>query len=144
MIDLFEITGLIIISMLLGAMIFFSLIVAPITFIKLKKDEASNFIRSIFPWYYVVIIFLSLLSCAILLVAKSFESLIMGMISIGAIASRYWLIPKINLYRDRSLEGDNSSEKLFNRFHKFSVLINGLQILGIIYVLSTFISKQIH
>ena len=41
-------------SIILGIMLFFSFIVAPVTFTALDEENARKFIRKIFPYYYNV------------------------------------------------------------------------------------------
>ena len=41
-------------SAILGIMVFFSFVVAPVTFTSLDEDDARKFIRKIFPYYYNV------------------------------------------------------------------------------------------
>jgi len=40
-------------SLTFGGMTFFSAVVAPLVFTKLRPDIAGSFIREIFPWYYL-------------------------------------------------------------------------------------------
>ena len=40
-------------GILLGAMLFFSGVMAPLIFTKLEADVAGRFIRQVFPWYYL-------------------------------------------------------------------------------------------
>ena len=41
-------------SAILGIMLFFSFVVAPVTFTVLSEENARKFIRKIFPYYYTV------------------------------------------------------------------------------------------
>ena len=41
-------------SMILGIMLFFSFVIAPVVFTTLDEDNARKFIRRIFPFYYNV------------------------------------------------------------------------------------------
>ena len=48
-------------SIILGIMLFFSFAVAPIIFKVLKENDARKFVRTIFPYYYCInLIFVSL------------------------------------------------------------------------------------
>jgi len=60
----------------------------------------------------------------------------MALIALGVVISRQILMPQINDYRDRMLSGDKAAEKRFDRFHRCSVLINGVQLLGAFAVLA--------
>ena len=48
--------------MLLGAMLFFPSVVAPVVFTSLPEAQAGAFLRSMFPRYYVFMIALSLIA----------------------------------------------------------------------------------
>ena len=130
-----EISGLLAAAILFGSMVFFSGVVAPLTFSKLDAATAGRFIRSIFPWYYVVIAALSLIAGASLAVMRPLEASVMGPIALGAFVSRQLLMPRINDHRDRMLKGYANAEKAFARLHRLSVWINGAQLVGAFSVL---------
>ena len=119
-------------SMLLGAMLFFSFLVAPITFIKLEPKSAGQLIRSIFPYYYLIIIFFSLIAAVLLTLAHHTSAVLMLFIALSGLFSRQSLIPKINNYRDAEIAGDTSAKSKFDRLHRLSVGINGGQIILLI------------
>ena len=48
-------------AMILGIMLFFSLVIAPVVFTTLDEKNARKFIRRIFPFYYNVNLGLSLI-----------------------------------------------------------------------------------
>ena len=48
-------------SIILGIMLFFSFVVAPVTFTALDEENARKFIRRIFPFYYNVNLGISLI-----------------------------------------------------------------------------------
>ena len=48
-------------AMILGIMLFFSFVIAPVVFTTLDEDNARKFIRRIFPFYYNVNLGLSLI-----------------------------------------------------------------------------------
>ena len=49
------------IAMILGIMLFFSFVIAPVVFTTLDEDNARKFIRRIFPFYYNVNLAISLI-----------------------------------------------------------------------------------
>ncbi|MDJ0948847.1 MAG: DUF4149 domain-containing protein [Alphaproteobacteria bacterium] len=130
-----DVLGLVAVSTLFGSMAFFSAVMAPLIFIKLEAATAGRFVRSIFPWYYLVIAGLSLAAAAFLALGRPLEAAIMGLIALGAFVSRQILMPRINRHRDRVLDGDASAERAFTRLHRASVWINGAQLLGALVVL---------
>ena len=118
--------------MLFGAMIFFSFLVAPITFIKLEAKSAGQLIRSIFPHYYLIIIIFSLIAAVLLTLANHTSAILMLFIALTGLFSRQSLIPKINNYRDAEIAGDTNAKLKFDRLHRLSVGINGGQIIVLI------------
>ena len=118
-------------SVVLGIMLFFSFAVAPVIFKVLEENDARKFVRTIFPYYYLINLIFILLIC-IFLFYKSFISFDFYLLLIVAIMfgiSLFILMPMINNARDRG------EEKKFKFLHAFSVIINFLQIIILIYVL---------
>ena len=130
-----QVFSLLIISILFGSMMFFSFILTPLIFLKLDKTISGPFIRSIFPWYYAVIFILSTLSLLLFLNNDLINASISGTIAIGAVFSRQIIIPKLNRYRDKSLAEDKHAKNKFDHLHRFSVLLNSLQIIGVSIIL---------
>ena len=53
-------------SIILGIMIFFSFVVAPVTFKLLDEENSRKFVRGIFPYYYLINLVVSFIACAML------------------------------------------------------------------------------
>ena len=60
--DILDVTGLVAVAGVFGAMAFFSFVVAPVTFIHLDEATAGRFIRNLFPWYYLTLIILPVIA----------------------------------------------------------------------------------
>ena len=120
-----------IVAICLGMMIFFSFILAPMIFKILDPENAGKFVRKIFPYYYFVnLVFLSIVVILILLNSKiNFEFYIIVSLVISFIFAQFILMPFINKLRD------NNEENKFKYAHGFSVAINFLQILGLVFLL---------
>ena len=118
-------------SAILGIMIFFSFVVAPVTFTSLNEENARKFIRKIFPFYYNVNLVLSLLILLLLIYLKSYglNLYLITSVTILFAISNYILMPLINKFRD------NNQQKKFKFCHFISVLINFLQILFLLIFL---------
>ena len=118
-------------SIILGIMLFFSFVVAPVVFTTLDEENARKFIRRIFPYYYNVNLGISLLVLLILLFTRNFEIkfyLILVVAILFAI-SNYLLMPMINKFRDEN------QDKKFKYSHLTSVIFNFIQILILIIIL---------
>ena len=119
-------------SAILAIMIFFSFVVAPVTFTSLDEDNARKFIRKIFPYYYNVNLFLSIILTLVFIILKSYKLnfYLISFITILFVISNYILMPLINRYRDEK------KEKKFKYSHMLSVIINFLQIILLIIIIT--------
>tara|TARA_Y100000590_G_C15623782_1_gene978587 strand:- start:752 stop:1141 length:390 start_codon:yes stop_codon:yes gene_type:complete len=118
-------------SIILGIMLFFSFVIAPVTFTALNEENARIFIRKIFPYYYTTNLIISFSILILFIFSKSFSLnfyLILTVTILFAV-SNYVLMPLINKFRDEK------KEKQFKIFHFTSVVINFLQIFFIIVIL---------
>jgi len=135
MLHVLDIAGLVCVAILSGSMTFFSVVIAPVVFIELDAPTAGRLIRGIFPWYYLVIVILSLFATIALAAPRPVDAAVMGFIGLAAILSRQLLMPRINRYRDLMLSGTVGAETTFNRLHRLSVWINLVQLIGVLTVL---------
>ena len=118
------------ITISLGAMLFFSFVIAPVIFKVLDANNAGKFVRKIFPHYYLIN--LVILSVAVLLLlyisSVNLDFYIILFITILFAFSLFILTPLINKLKD------NKEERKFKYSHTFSVIINFIQIIGLIYL----------
>ena len=118
------------IAISLGAMLFFSFVIAPVIFKVLDAKNAGKFVRKIFPHYYMIN--LTILSIAVLLLiyisSINLEFYITLIITILFAFSLFILMPLINNFKD------SKKEKKFKYSHTLSVIINCIQIIGLIYL----------
>ena len=112
-------------SAILGIMVFFSFVVAPVTFTSLDEDSARKFIRRIFPYCYNVNLVLSVIVTLFYIFNKyyKFNFFLILIVTILFAVSSYILMPLINKYRDEN------QDKKFKYSHFFSVVINFVQII---------------
>ena len=118
-------------AMILGIMLFFSFVIAPVVFTTLDEDNARKFIRRIFPFYYNVNLGLSFIVLLIFVfLSKSGNEfyLILAICALFAI-SNYLLMPLINKYRDEK------QDKKFKYLHFISVAINFVQMIFLVLLL---------
>ena len=123
--------GIYLTSMILGIMLFFSFVIAPVVFTTLDEENARKFIRRIFPFYYKVNLGISLIVVIIFLFLNKLGIdfyLILGITILFAI-SNYLLMPLINKYRDEK------QDKKFKYSHFISVLINFIQMFFLLFLL---------
>ena len=115
----------------LGMMIFFSFVLAPMIFKILDAENAGKFVRKIFPYYYFVnLIFLSIAVILFVIISSLGLSFYITLsLAISFVFAQFILMPIINKFKD------NNEEKKFKYAHGTSVLINFIQMIGLIYLL---------
>ena len=118
-------------SMILGIMLFFSFVIAPVVFTTLDENNARKFIRRIFPFYYNVNLGVSFIVLITFILSSKIgvDFYIILAITVLFATSNYLLMPLINKYRDQK------QEKKFKYSHFVSVLINFVQMICLVFVL---------
>ena len=118
-------------AIILGAMIFFSFVVAPTTFKLLDEKNSRKFIRGIFPFYYLLNLILSFVAGVLFFLKQnlSIDFLLMTSICILFVISNFILMPMINKFRD------NNEDKKFKVSHFISVIINFIQLIFLVIIL---------
>ena len=118
-------------AIILGAMIFFSFVVAPTTFKLLDEENSRKFIRGIFPFYYLLNLTLSFVASVLFFLNQnlSIHFLLMLSVSVLFAISNFILMPMINKFRD------NNEDKKFKISHFISVIINFIQLIFLVIIL---------
>tara|TARA_Y100001954_G_C15469538_1_gene434918 strand:+ start:256 stop:645 length:390 start_codon:yes stop_codon:yes gene_type:complete len=118
-------------AMILGIMLFFSFVIAPVVFTTLDEDNARKFIRRIFPFYYNVNLMISFVILLIFLFLSKLgvDFYLILLITILFATSNYLLMPLINKYRDEN------QDKKFKYSHFISVVINFFQMICLVFLL---------
>ena len=118
-------------SLTLGIMIFFSFVVAPVTFKFLDEQNSRRFIRGIFPYYYILNFLFSLIIVFLFAYIKNYSISFFLIVAVCILffISNFLLMPLINKFRD------NKEDKKFKISHFISVLINFIQIIFLVSIL---------
>ena len=114
-----------------GGMAFFAFIFSPMIFKFLAPDEASKFLRRLFPAYYRLSAAISIFPAVMLIPVQSYHIEVGTLLAVSAIflfGARI-LVPLSNAARD----ADNITK--FKIVHRFSVTIYVLQMIAILIVL---------
>ena len=119
------------VSAILGIMLFFSFVVAPVLFATLDEENARLLIRKIFPFYYNVNLGISLIILLIFIAQGKFliDFYLILVVTILFAISNYFLMPLINKYRDEK------QDIKFRYSHFISVVINFIQMIFLIFLL---------
>ena len=126
-----EQVGFYLTSVILGTMVFFSFVIAPVTFTTLNEENARKFIRKIFPYYYLFNLIISILTILSFIIIKKFsiEFYLISFVAILFVISNFVLMPLINKFRD------TNQDKKFKYSHFISVVINFVQMLFLVVML---------
>ena len=118
-------------SVIFGIMLFFSFVVAPVTFTALNEENARKFIRKIFPYYYNVNLAISSFVLIFFIFLKIFSLDFYLILSVAVLfaVSNFILMPLINKFRDEK------QDKKFKQSHFISVVINFVQMILLVIIL---------
>ena len=118
------------VSIVLGVMLFFSFVLAPMIFKVLPPDNAGIFVRAIFPYYYLVNLLILCIISSFYIYYETFvlDFYLVLFCTLLFFFNLIFLMPKINKYKDQR------NEKGFKISHFISVIINFMQLitLGIV------------
>ena len=119
------------IAIILGIMLFFSFVIAPVVFTTLNEENARRFIRRIFPFYYNVNLGISLIVLFLFIFLGNFQFDFYSILAIAILfgISNYLLMPLINKFKD-----ENNNKK-FKYLHLLSVIFNFIQMLLLLLIL---------
>ena len=123
-------------SILLGSMLFFVIIVSPTVFTSLSSDQASKFLRIIFPRLFLFGLILSLFIAFGYYISNLYIEMILALVSsILFFLNRNLLTPMINYHRDKGNGGEVISIKYFKALHLLSVIFFVINIIILIFLL---------
>ena len=131
---------LIIYSILIGYMVFFTLCIAPIINSTLDRENASKLLRKVFPKNFLFGLVLSILAILASYLLEQNNSLIIAIfLTCLFLMNLYYIMPTINAISDKDKKRKEYS-KSFKKFHLFSVILYILKmlvsIIGIILILN--------
>ena len=106
----------------IGAMIFFSGLIAPTAFRALPAESAGAFVRALFPNYFLVNGFAGVV--ASLLALPSFASALLLVGGAALVALRILVMPAVNNARNAMTAGNALAKATFARWHRLSVVVN--------------------
>ena len=119
-------------AILLGGMVYFAAVFAPLVFRHLPGEIAGGFIRRVFPVYYLAGLLLAAVAGLLALPGRPMEGGVLLIVAAGFLFARQVLMPRINRARDAGGPADGAR---FSRLHGLSVAINTVQLLAAAAVL---------
>ena len=104
-----------------GSILFFSVVVTPVAFIKLPKEHAVSYIRAIFPWYYLWLIVMAGLAAFAFAWHHPLEAGLAALIVVLALGSRLFIMPRLDRLREARSAGEEAATRRFRQLHRLSV-----------------------
>ena len=121
---------LIIYSILIGYMFFFTLFIAPIINNTLDRENASKLLRKVFPKNFLFGLIFSVLAILASFILEQKNSMIIAIfLTFLFVVNLYYIMPKINAISDEDKKRKQYS-KNFKKFHLFSVILYLLKMLA--------------
>lgn len=111
----------------LGAMIFFSAVVAPTVFKVLPDASAGQFLRALFPRYFLVNGLIAVVAGVI--AWRTLESVLLVASGVLLLILRFVAVPIINAARDAMMAGQSGAASRFAVWHRSSVILNVAEML---------------
>ncbi|WP_270937274.1 DUF4149 domain-containing protein [Falsiroseomonas oryzae] len=137
---LLALIALVAVALLLGGMVFFAALVAPLVFRVLPVEQGGQFVRALFPRYYVFVLGTAAAAAVALFPLSKPDAGIMAATAGLAWWLRQSLMPRINALSDRAKAGDTAAQPEFDRAHRLSVIANLLQMVAAAVVLAGFVT----
>ena len=100
-----------------GTIVFHSAIVAPTVFRTLGERDASVFLRTIFPKFFLFLTLINVVNVLLALIDGQFAVMVMAAISAVLMGIAYGIIPMTNRSRDEGLQ------QRFSQLHRVNVLL---------------------
>ena len=130
-----ETLALHVVAATLGAMLFFAVGVAPAVFQALPIEQAGQFLRKLFPRYYLSLSVGSGVAGCLWISSAPLAAGTCLLIAVSTLWIRQRLVPRINQLRDAELAGDTAAGPRFATLHRVSVIINLIQLLALVALL---------
>lgn len=123
-------------AMLFGGMFAFTGFFAPLAFSRLPEEESGPFVQGIFPVYYIAGTVLAAIGAFSALGAlRQPEAIILWLVALGFLFSRYYLMPRTVKAREERERGETGAAERFADLHKRAAFLNMVQLICCLVVL---------
>jgi hypothetical protein len=117
-------------ALLVGGMVFFGAVVAPLVFTRLPATLAGVFIRGVFPFYFgYVAVGAGVSAGGFLLRGERGSAGVMGVVLAAVLWAWFWLLPEMGVWR---VAGDVGA---FDWGHRVSTWLNGVELVAAVWLL---------
>jgi hypothetical protein len=125
-------------ALLVGGMVFFAAVTAPLVFTRLPPDQAGRFIRAVFPFYYLYVLVAAAIAALALAPLAAGPAAALAVVAGTTVWLRQGLMPRINRLSDAAQAGDAAAGQGFARAHRLSVIVNFAQLAAAGWALAGF------
>lgn len=123
-------------ALLVGGMVFFGAVMAPLVFLKLPIAVGGPFIRLVFPWYFGFVAgSAGLAGVGFWLRGQKVSAGVLAAVVVEALWAWLWLMPQMDAWR---AAGDSAA---FDWGHSVSTWLNGVEILAGVWLLVRLVGK---
>lgn len=120
---------------LFGGMVTFTAFFAPQAFRRLPEGVADQFVRDLFPLYYLGGLILAAIGALALAPVRMAEAVVIAIVAAGFLFSRYYLMPRtMRAHRERA-RGTVGAAEAFADLHRRSAFLNMAQFIATLVVL---------
>ena len=133
--DWLQVVGVVATSAVFGGMLFFTLVMTPLVFAHLPRETAANFMRAVFPIYYLAMAGVTAVAAASQVLRSRSDAFLLALVCATFLVLHQWVLPRTAKLRGRMQEGDEKAARPFARLHRLSVMINTVQIVIVTLVL---------
>ena len=123
------------VAIVLGSMVFFSFVMAPLIFTNLPAEISGPFIRQVFPAYYLALAIATAAAAAVGFGDHRLEAFVLLAVCAGFVLARQLLMPAINRHREQLRGEPGAGQSAFGLLHRLSVALNYVQLAAIVFVL---------
>lgn len=121
---------------LFGGILAFTAFFAPQAFKLLPEGVSDKFVRELFPLFYLYAAVLSAISTIAFAPISLPETVVMGLVTLGFVFAKYYLMPRTVRARDEREKGTPGAAETFADLHKRSAFLNMVQFIGTCAVLA--------
>jgi hypothetical protein len=126
-------------ALALGGSVYFSFLVAPVTFRKLGKEAAAPLISAYFRLYYPYLAGTTAIAGGLLFYRS--EALVLWAIAAASLFGLLVIRPAVENLRAGRQAGEPAATRGFRQLHGLSMALNLLQIIALIWIFSSLVRQ---
>jgi len=130
-----HVTAVVACGTLFGTMLSFTGLFAPQVFVHLDDEQATPFMRAVFPKYYHFAMVFAAITAAGAAAGNPSDAIAMALIAASFLYARYWLMPLAHKLYDARAAGEYKAAEEFMKVQKRGAFLNIVQFVTTLIVL---------